>query len=89
MKTIPLLRRPYAKAKLCKLVGQSIREVIEIPLWESVMGHFEALNDYVSDKINGSECGLENITYKLVGCDTKAQTLFMEVEAEVSDYFDD
>jgi len=42
-------------------------------------GDIDALNDYVSERITGSECGLSDIQYRVIG--TRDNAILLETHA--------
>jgi len=62
----------------------SITAVISWP-WDET-GNIDILNDNASELITGNQCALEDISYKLVGCNVEAQEVLIEVCGTVENW---
>jgi hypothetical protein len=66
------------------IYGQNrIQGVIEIDMFLPETWDMDAFNDHMTNQLVGEDYGfyLEDIDYRLVGCNTEKQTIFMEVDA--------
>jgi hypothetical protein len=80
------IERPFTLDELRAMQDKdgSITAVISWP-WDET-GDIEHLNDSASELITGSEVGLEDISYKLVGADVEAQEVLIEVTGTVENW---
>lgn len=83
----PVIQTPFTYKELRQMQEKDgcIKATISWP-WDENTSDLEALNDYASEQITGSECGLEDIGYRLVGADVEKQEVLIEVCGSVENY---
>lgn len=62
-----------------------IEAVISVPYMETA--DIGRLNDTASEEITGNDCGLEDISYELTGCNVNNQEVLIKVRGQLSSFF--
>lgn len=86
-KTMNVLVKPLTEKELAERSNKEdiISEKIIIDFNDIIFNDIEWLNDYASEAITGSEVGLTDISYEIVGRTTNNEAI-VEVKGEV--YYD-
>lgn len=82
------ITRPYTRDELRRMQEQD-GEVSAVVSWSFMAGFegdLDGTNDHVSAQITGSEVGLEDISYELVGVDLPGQLLLVRVSGVVENW---
>ena len=85
----PPLQTPLTYKELRQMQEKDghIQATIAWP-WDET-GDIDHLNDQASELITGDICALEDISYKLVGCNVDTQEVYIEVTGSVENYLAD
>lgn len=85
----PVIQTPFTWKELRQMQEKDgcVKATISWP-WDET-GDIDNLNDTASELITGNCCALEDISYKLAGCDVDKQEVLVEVCGSVENYLEE